>query len=337
MEKVAILGAGSWGTALSVCLANNDKSPTLWCRNEEQAQVMKNSHQNNKYLPEVILADTIHIVTDLSEAVENADYVVLSVPSQSIREIAQQIKPYLKTNAILINTAKGLEENTHLRLSQVVAEVLSGKPHEFVALYGPSHAEEVGRGLPTVIVASSLNHEAAAKVQDLFMSPVFRVYTDDDLIGVEIGGALKNVIALATGIALGLGFGDNAQAGLLTRGMREISRLGVKLGAQHDTFSGLTGIGDLVVTCTSMHSRNRRAGIALGQGKKLDDILKDMGMVVEGVTTTKAAVELARSLNVSLPIAEQMYGVLFENADVHDIVGNLMGRSKKSEKEDFLY
>lgn len=337
MDKVVILGSGSWGTGLAVSLANNKKPVTLWCRNPEQAAEMTAARENSKYLPKVHLAESIQIVTDMEEAVREADIVIMSVPSQSVRETAVKIKPLLRNDAIIVNTAKGLEANTHLRLSQVIEEIIPDAHERLVVLYGPSHAEEVGQNLPTLIVASAYNAQAASKVQDLFMSPTFRVYTNDDVIGVEIGGALKNIIALATGIAFGMGFGDNAQAGLLTRGMMEISRLGLKLGAQYVTFAGLTGIGDLVVTCTSMHSRNRRAGIALGQGKHLSDVLKDMGMVVEGVTTTKAAVELARSLDVSMPIAEQMYAVLFEDADVHQAVANLMGRSKKSEKEDFLY
>lgn len=337
MEKVVILGSGSWGTALAVCLANNGKCVSLWCRNEDQAEKLKTQRENAKYLPEVHLPEAIHIVTDLESTVCDADLVIMSVPSQSVRETVCKIKPFLKDQAILVNTAKGLEANTHLRLSQVIEEVIPGAKERLVILYGPSHAEEVGKNMPTLIVASSYNPQAASKVQDLLMSPSFRVYTNDDVVGVEIGGALKNIIALATGIAYGMGFGDNAQAGLLTRGMMEISRLGLKLGAEYVTFAGLTGIGDLVVTCTSMHSRNRRAGIALGQGKKLNEILQDMGMVVEGVTTTKATVELARSLDVSMPIAEQMYAVLFEDADVKTAVSNLMGRSKKSEKEDFLY
>ena len=293
MEKVVILGSGSWGTGLAVSLANHYEALTLWCRNAEQAADMKAFRENRKYLPKVHLSENIQIATDLEATVRDADVVVMSVPSQSVREMALKIKPFLKNEAIIVNTAKGLEAGTHLRLSQVIEEVIPDAGQRIVVLYGPSHAEEVGQNLPTLIVASSVNPQAASKVQDLFMSPTFRVYTNDDVVGVEIGGALKNIIALATGIAFGMGFGDNAQAGLLTRGMMEISRLGLKLGAQYVTFAGLTGIGDLVVTCTSMHSRNRRAGIALGQGKRLNDVLNDMGMVVEGVTTTKAAVVLA--------------------------------------------
>lgn len=335
MSKVVILGAGSWGTGLAVSLANKGQEVLLWCRNLKQAEQMCLSRENKKYLPNVSLPEKIQVITDLTLGISGADYVVLSVPSQSVRETAQKIKGILSDQAIVINTAKGLESESMLRLSQVIAAEIPNVENRFVALYGPSHAEEVGKNLPTAIVAASLNEEAAQKVQDLFMAPTFRVYTNSDLIGVEIGGALKNVVALATGIAAGLGFGDNAMAGLLTRGMTEIARLGVKMGADATTFSGLTGIGDLVVTCTSNHSRNRRAGVALGQGKSLDDVLVDMGMVVEGVKTTKAAVELARSLGVHMPIAEEMYRVLFENADVKVAVENLMGRSKKSE-HDFL-
>ena len=264
MEKVVILGSGSWGTGLAVSLANHYEALTLWCRNAEQAADMKAFRENRKYLPKVHLSENIQIATDLEATVRDADVVVMSVPSQSVREMALKIKPFLKNEAIIVNTAKGLEAGTHLRLSQVIEEVIPDAGQRIVVLYGPSHAEEVGQNLPTLIVASSVNPQAASKVQDLFMSPTFRVYTNDDVVGVEIGGALKNIIALATGIAFGMGFGDNAQAGLLTRGMMEISRLGLKLGAQYVTFAGLTGIGDLVVTCTSMHSRNRRSGIALG-------------------------------------------------------------------------
>ena len=237
---------------------------------------------------------------------------------------------------MLINTAKGLEVGSKLRMSQVVESVIADSRQRFVALYGPSHAEEVGRGLPAAVVSCSENQAAAEAVQDLFMAPSFRVYTNDDLIGVEIGGAIKNVIAIATGIAIGLGVGDNAQAALLTRGMAEISRLGIALGADPLTFSGLTGIGDLVVTCTSRHSRNHRCGLALGQGKKLEQILEEMGMVVEGVKTTQATVELARELQISMPIAEEMYKVLFEDFPVQQAVQDLMSRNKKSEREKEL-
>ncbi len=333
MGKVTILGCGSWGTALAMVLAGKGQPVVMWCRRSAQAEEMNVQRENKQYLPGVILPEVIQVTNDFTEALRDADFVVLAVPSQSLRENLENIKTYLPKDAILINTAKGLEVGTNLRLSQVTEEVIPGSMERFVALYGPSHAEEVGKYMPSAVVACSQNVAVAEKVQDLFMAPAFRVYTNNDLIGTEIGGAIKNIIAIATGIAIGLGLGDNAQAALLTRGMAEITRLGTRLGADPLTFSGLTGIGDLVVTCTSRHSRNHRCGLALGQGKKLEEILQEMGMVVEGVKTTKATVELAKQLEVSMPIAEMMYKVLFEDFPVQQAVGELMGRNKKSERE----
>ncbi len=333
MSKVGVIGCGSWGTALAVVLAGNGETVQMWCRRQEQADEMNGTRENKKYLAGVVLPEGIQVHTDLQEVLTGAEYVLLAVPSQSLREILEKIKDLLPPEAILINTAKGLEVGTKLRMSQVTEEVIAGSGERFVALYGPSHAEEVGRGLPAAVVSCSVNENAAKAVQDLFMSPSFRVYTNDDLIGVEIGGAIKNIIAIATGIAIGLGLGDNAQAALLTRGMAEITRLGTHLGADPLTFSGLTGIGDLVVTCTSRHSRNHRCGLALGEGKKLEQILQDMGMVVEGVKTTKATMELARELHISMPITEMMYRVLFEDFPVQQAVSELMCRNKKSELE----
>ena len=333
MSKVTVLGCGSWGTALAIVLASKGQPVQMWCRRAEQADEMNSTRENKKYLPDVVLPEGIGVTTDLAFALEDTDYVVLAVPSQTFRENFNKIKDLLPEKAVLINTAKGLEVGTNLRMSQVVEDVIPGSLNRFVALYGPSHAEEVGRAMPTAVVSCSVNAATAESVQDLFMAPAFRVYTNNDLIGTEIGGAIKNIIAIATGIAIGLGLGDNTQAALLTRGMAEISRLGTKLGADPMTFSGLTGIGDLVVTCTSRHSRNHRCGLALGQGKKLDEILNDMGMVVEGVKTTKATVDLARELGISMPIAEMMYKVLFEDFPVQQAVGELMGRNKKSERE----
>ncbi|MBR5318727.1 MAG: NAD(P)H-dependent glycerol-3-phosphate dehydrogenase [Peptococcaceae bacterium] len=333
MSKVTVLGCGSWGTALAIVLASKGQPVQMWCRRAEQADEMNSTRENKKYLPDVVLPEGIGVTTDLAFALEDTDYVVLAVPSQTLRENLNKIKDLLPEKAVLINTAKGLEVGTNLRMSQVVEDVIPGSLNRFVALYGPSHAEEVGRAMPTAVVSCSVNAATAESVQDLFMAPAFRVYTNNDLIGTEIGGAIKNIIAIATGIAIGLGLGDNTQAALLTRGMAEISRLGTKLGADPMTFSGLTGIGDLVVTCTSRHSRNHRCGLALGQGKKLDEILNDMGMVVEGVKTTKATVDLARELGISMPIAEMMYKVLFEDFPVQQAVGELMGRNKKSERE----
>lgn len=331
--KVAILGCGSWGTALAIVLAQKGIAVTMWCRRAEQAAEMNEQHTNEKYLPGIVLPDLIGVTTDLPSVLQGAKYVVLAVPSQTLRENLEGAKPYLMSDAVLINTAKGLEVGTNMRLSQVADQVIPGSIDRFVAFYGPSHAEEVGRGLPAAIVSTSVNQSVAEQVQDLFMSPALRVYTNDDLIGAEIGGAIKNIIAIATGIAVGLGLGDNAQAALLTRGMAEISRFGTALGANPLTFSGLTGIGDLVVTCTSRHSRNHRCGLALGQGKSLEQILNEMGMVVEGVKTTKATAELAEELGISMPITDCMYRVLFENLPVTDAVNELMTRNKKSEQE----
>ena len=331
VKNIVILGGGSWGTALAISLAKKGLAVDLWCRNTAQAEEMRGTRLNKKYLPNASLPENIRILTDLKEAVAGKDIVVLAVTSQSIRAVAEDIKPLVNEKMIIVNVAKGLEIGSNLRLSQVVGEILPKNP--FVALYGPSHAEEVSIGMPTGLVAASENMEAALAVQDVFISASLRVYTNHDLIGVEIGGALKNIIALANGIAVGLGYGDNTQAILLTRGLAEITRLGVALGAKAATFQGLTGIGDLVVTCNSLHSRNRRCGVALGQGQKLEDVLKNMGMVVEGVKTTKAAVELAEKIGVSMPIAEQMYGVLFGDVDVKVVVERLMLRDKKNELE----
>lgn len=331
MSKVVVLGGGSWGSALAISLAKKGTRVDLWCRNADQAKEMESSRFNQKYLPNVELPQEVRVLSDLNEAVRGKAMVVLAVTSQSIRQVVMDIREMVNDEVIIVNVAKGLEVGSNLRLSQVVGEVLPHNP--FVALCGPSHAEEVSIGMPTGLVAASTNREAALAVQDMFISPSLRVYTNDDLIGVEIGGALKNVIALANGIAVGLGYGDNTQAMLLTRGLAEITRLGVALGAQGATFLGLTGVGDLVVTCNSEHSRNRRCGEALGRGEKLDSVLANMGMVVEGVNTTKAAVDLAHKMNISMPIAEEMYEVLFKDDDVKLTVDRLMCRNKKNELE----
>lgn len=334
MNKVAILGAGSWGTALAVTLAKKGLEVKLWCRNSDQAENMKKYKENTKYLPGVVLPQNIFISTDILEIISQMPFIIFSVPSHGVRKILNDIKKDIDDKAILVNTAKGIENDTLMRLSEVFEDVIPGISDRFAVLSGPSHAEEVGREMPTTVVAASSTRLTAEKVQDLFITPKFRVYTNPDVIGVEIGGALKNVIGLATGISDGLGFGDNTKAALITRGMTEIARLGVKLGANPLTFAGLTGIGDLVVTCTSMHSRNRRAGIALGKGIGLEKVLEDMGMVVEGVKTTKAVVALGEKLNVDLPIANEVYKFLFEGISSHQGVVNLMTRMKTHEMEE---
>ncbi len=335
MAKLAVLGAGSWGTALAQTAALHGQEVILWARNPKHIAEMENNKENKKYLPGVTLDPNIILTADLAQTV-GCDMTVIAVPTQAQREFLAQNAVLFSGKGILINVAKGLEASTGKRLSTVYTEELGDMSERYVALYGPSHAEEVGRNMPTALVAASENEQLAEKVQKMFMSEDLRVYTSSDVIGVELGGALKNIIALAIGMTIGLGYGDNARAALMTRGLAEISRLGVALGAKPMTFLGLTGVGDLIVTCTSEHSRNRTAGVQLGQGRKLDDVLSNMGMVVESVPTTRAAYDLARGMNISMPIVEHMHAVLFEGFDVREAAYDLMTRSRKSEQEDFL-
>lgn len=332
MAHVAVYGSGSWGTALAVVLTSAGHEVALIGRNPAEIGEMASCRENKRYLPGVLLPEGLTPTLDLDRLA--ADMAVLSVPSHAVREGAKAIRPHLHPYTIVVNTAKGLEETSHQRLSQVIGEELPD--HSLAVLSGPSHAEEVGRDIPTAVVVSALSPAVAEKAQDLFMTPKFRVYTNPDMVGVELGGALKNIIALCTGIAEGLGFGDNTKAALMTRGLAEISRLGGALGANLLTFAGLAGVGDLIVTCTSRHSRNRRAGLALGAGKKLDAVLEEVGMVVEGVRTTKVAYELAQRMNISMPITEQAYKVLFEGADPRQAVSDLMLRGKKHEMEEVV-
>lgn len=331
MPKIAVYGAGSWGSALAILLAKAGHQVALIGRQAEEMDLMDKERENKRYLPGVVLPSGLLPTTD--PAFLNADLVVLSVPSHSVREAARLLKPYLKKGCIVVNTAKGMEEGTHLRLSEVLIEELPENP--IAVLSGPSHAEEVGRDMPTTVVVAS-DVQTAETVQDMMMTPKFRVYTNPDVIGVELGGALKNVIALCTGIAEGLGFGDNTKAALMTRGLAEIARLGVALGGNPLTFAGLSGVGDLIVTCTSLHSRNRRAGVALGQGKPLETVLREVGMVVEGVRATRIAHFLGIKKNIPMPITEQAYKVLFENADPQIAVADLMLRGKRHELEEVV-
>ena len=332
MPNVAVYGAGSWGTALAVVLANAGHQVALIGRHSEELRLMSEHRENARFLPGVILPPGVRPTTDLAQL--NADLVVFSVPSHSVRQAAHLVKGYLKPGCIVVNTAKGMEEESHLRLSEVLTMEL---PHNPIAvLSGPSHAEEVGRNMPTTVVVAASDVGTAKTVQDLMMTPEFRVYTNPDVIGVELGGALKNVIALCTGIAEGLGYGDNTKAALMTRGLAEIARLGVALGGHPLTFAGLSGVGDLIVTCTSPHSRNRRAGLALGQGKPLETVLKDVGMVVEGVRTARIAYQLSIDKHISMPITEQAYKVLFEGADPKAAVLELMMRGKRHELEEVV-
>lgn len=333
-EKITVIGAGSWGTALACVLADNGHHVRLWGHKPDQIHEINVFHTNKKYLPDVNLPENIVGVSSLKEALHTVDTVVLAVPTKAIREVLKKILDVLHTPITIVHVSKGIEPDTLLRISEMIeAEMPREWLKDIVVLSGPSHAEEVSRRQPTTVTVSSENMEAAESIQDLFMNSHFRVYTNPDIIGVEIGGALKNIIALAAGISDGLGYGDNAKAALMTRGIAEISRLGKKMGANPLTFSGLTGIGDLIVTCTSVHSRNWRAGNLLGKGQKLEEVLENMGMVVEGVRTTKAAYQLAQKYDVQMPITTALYNVLFKNADPKDEVDHLMSRVKTHEME----
>lgn len=336
-EVIAVLGAGSWGTALAVHLASNHYRVRLWARSPDFAREIATKRENAKYLPGVTLPSSIEVMSELPLVLEEAKIIVFAVPSQSVREVIKKTKPLLKGDCFLVNTAKGLEDSTCLRLSQVFIEELPQYQNRLVVLSGPSHAEEVGRGIPTAVVAASHSREAAEYLQDVFMSPTLRVYTSLDLVGVELGGALKNIIALGAGIAEGLGYGDNTKAALITRGLTEIARLGVKLGANPLTFLGLTGMGDLIVTAMSRHSRNRRAGLLIGQGYSLREALERVGMVVEGVHTTAVARRIALSYQIEMPITEKTYQVLFEGLPPDAAVSHLMTRSKRHEVEETFF
>lgn len=331
MEKVCVLGAGSWGTALALVVAKKGYNVSMWTLNEEQCNKINKDKENIDYLPGVVIPDNIVVTTNIEEAVKDGTIIVLAVPSQAIRSVCKQIKPFIKDNQILVDVAKGLEKGTGLRLSDVCHQELPN--NKYVVLSGPSHAEEVSRDIPTTVVVSSEDIHIAEIVQDIFMSPKFRVYTNPDVVGVELGGALKNIIAFGAGICDGLGYGDNAKAALMTRGIKEIGRLGVAMGAKASTFSGLSGIGDLIVTCTSMHSRNRRAGILIGQGKTLEETLAEVKMVVEGITATDVAYNVAKELNVEMPITNAIYSVLYDNANPDEVVTELMMRDKTHEVE----
>ncbi|MCL9969049.1 NAD(P)H-dependent glycerol-3-phosphate dehydrogenase [Anoxybacillus kestanbolensis] len=332
---VTVLGAGSWGTALAIVLADNGHDVRLWGQRQEQIDEINEKHTNEKYLPNIHLPEAIVGYTDLAQALEGIETVVLAVPTKAIREVLQCVRPCLKQPITIVSVSKGIEPDTNRRISEIIEEEMGEHLQDVVVLSGPSHAEEVSLRHPTTVTVSSKNMEAAERIQDLFMNhQYFRVYTNPDLIGVEIGGALKNIIALAAGITDGLGYGDNAKAALMTRGLAEMARLGSRLGANPLTFAGLTGIGDLIVTCTSVHSRNWCAGNLLGKGYALDDVLANMGMVVEGVRTTKAAYQLAKKMNVDMPITNALYDVLFNGKDVKSAVDSLMARGKTSELED---
>lgn len=328
MAKTGVIGAGSWGIALAVLLHQNGHEVTVWSALKEEITALKRDHEH-KTLPGVKLPDTMVFTDNLEEAMTDRDLLVLAVPSIYTRKTAADMKPYCRNEQLIVNVAKGIEETTLMTLSEIIEEEL---PMADVAvLSGPSHAEEVSRGLPTTCVTGAGTKATAEYIQNIFMSPAFRVYTSPDILGIELGGSIKNVIALAAGIADGLGYGDNTKAALITRGITELAKLGIAMGGRFETFCGLSGIGDLIVTCASMHSRNRRAGILIGQGATMEDAMKEVKMVVEGVYSAKAARALAEKYQISMPIIEQVNQVLFEGKTASEAVKELMMRDKTIE------
>ncbi|MDR8394372.1 NAD(P)H-dependent glycerol-3-phosphate dehydrogenase [Aliifodinibius sp. S!AR15-10] len=333
MKKVSVIGAGSFGTALSVVLARAGNEVQLWARESEIASAINNRHRNPTYVPDVTLPDSIRCYTDLEECLHNRDMIVFATPSHAMREVAKRVKPNLSGDEIVVSVAKGIENDTFMTMSQVLDQVLKGviiQDHIGV-ISGPSHAEEVSKFRPTTVVSASYSKRTAGIIQETFMTPMFRVYLNYDIVGVEVGGSVKNIMAIAAGIIDGAELGDNAKAALITRGLHEIKRLGMKLGASQDTFSGLTGVGDLIVTCTSEHSRNRYVGYHIGQGQKLEEIVESMSMIAEGVRTTRSVHDWSRKLNIEMPITDAVYQVLFEDEDPKDVLYELMTRDPKEE------
>ncbi|MCW9706943.1 NAD(P)H-dependent glycerol-3-phosphate dehydrogenase [Fodinibius salsisoli] len=333
MKKITVVGAGSFGTALSVVLARAGNDVQLWARESEVAYGINKRHRNPAYISDVTLPDSISCDTDPKKCFDDPEMVIFATPSHVMREVASNIKTFLNGNEIVVSVAKGIENKTFKTMSQVLAEVLEGKimDDQIGVISGPSHAEEVSKFKPTTVVASSYSNHTARVIQETFLTPMFRVYLNYDIIGVEIGGAVKNIMAIAAGVIDGAALGDNAKAALMTRGLHEMKRLGMKLGGSQDTFSGLSGMGDLVVTCTSEHSRNRFVGYNIGRGKKLDDIISQMNMVAEGVKTTRSVLEWSKQLNVEMPITAAVYNVLFEDEDPKDMLYELMTRNPKEE------
>lgn len=335
MAKIGIIGAGSWGTALSAVLAKNGHQVTIWSAIGPEVALLKEHHEHIEKLPGVKLPDTIAYTADIKEAILGMDALVLAVPSMYTRQTAHSMAQHVADGQLIISVAKGVEEETLMTLSQVIAQEIPQS--ETAVLCGPSHAEEVGCGMPSALVAGAKSRKVAERVQRYFMNEAFRVYTSPDMVGMEIGASLKNVIALAAGMADGLGYGDNTKAALITRGINEVGRLALAMGAKYETLSGLTGIGDLIVTCASMHSRNRRAGILMGKGYSMQEAMDEVKMVVEGVYSAKAAMGLAQKYGVDLPIIAQVNAALFEHKPVKDAVHELMTRDKKAENDDLAW
>lgn len=329
MFKVSVIGAGSWGSTLALVLKENNNDVCLYMRRQEQLDEFKNNYTNSKYLKDIVFPKDIIYTTDIEFAINFADIIILSVTTQSTRQYLEIIRPFLRDNQIIVNVSKGIETKSNLRISQIYDELIGNS--NFAVLSGPSHAEEVSKKMPTTIVSSSSDLEIAKKIQHIFSNEYFRVYTNTDVIGVELGGALKNIIALGSGICDAVGYGDNTRAGIITRGIHEISSLGVKLGAKSATFSGLSGIGDLIVTCTSKHSRNKRAGEFIAQGLTIQEVQQKVGMVVEGISTTLAGYKLSVEHDVSMPITKAIYDVIYNSCNIKQGVRDLMKRDKKSE------
>ncbi len=327
--KISVLGAGSWGTALAVLLCKNGHEVTLWSIDQREVAMIDEKREQIEKLPGVRIPDCIAVSNDLESSMQGKEMLILAVPSIFVRSTAKMMQPYIEPGQIVVNVAKGIEEETLMNMTDVIEDEI---PQVKVAvLSGPSHAEEVGRGIPTTVVVGAKDKETAECVQDAFMSAMFRVYTSPDMVGIELGAALKNVIALAAGIIDGLGYGDNTKAALITRGIAEITRLGMAMGGRAETFSGLSGIGDLIVTCTSTHSRNHNAGYLIGQGKSYQEAMDEVKMVVEGVYSAKAALKLAQKYGVEVPITEQVNHVLFDGVPAKEAVLSLLVRDRKSE------
>ncbi len=331
MAKIGVIGSGSWGIALAALLYNNGHQVTVWSALPEEIVEMRNTHRHHT-LPDLVLPEDMVFTENLEETMADKDLLVMAVPSVYVRPTAARMKEFCRYGQVIVNVAKGIEESTLMTLSQLLEEELPMA--DIAVLSGPSHAEEVSRGLPTTCVAGANTKKTAEYVQSIFMSKVFRVYTSPDVLGIELGGALKNVIALAAGMADGLGYGDNTKAALITRGIAEIARLGTAMGGKFQTFNGLSGIGDLIVTCASMHSRNRRAGILIGKGYTMEEATKEVQMVVEGIYSAKAAFALSKEHGISMPIVEQVNAILFDNKPVSEAVMELMLRDKTIESSD---
>lgn len=329
--KTAVLGSGGWGTALAMVLLENGNEVRLWSYQEAESRVLRENREN-PMLKGVPLPPELALTSDLN-GVRGCAMVVLATPSFAVRTTARSLKGVLDPGTVVVSVSKGIEKDTSLTLTDAIEQEL-GPDYPVVALCGPSHAEEVGRKVPTAVVSASRNQKAAELVQDLFMNERFRVYTSPDIVGVELGAALKNIIALCAGCCDGMGFGDNTKAALMTRGLTEIARLGVAMGGRKETFAGLTGVGDLIVTCTSMHSRNRRCGILIGQGVPVQEAIQQIGAVVEGYYATATGKELAEKMGVEMPITEAAYSVLYEGKDPRKVLTELMTRAKRHEIED---